>query len=194
MLFNTLVLATLASAVATANTADSCAAGSILGIYAMCGTFPVDCGKGLCCLQGQKCVSGGCTDPKLTDDGGKVLTVKAACYGSFDHMTPPSSKVTSAPAVYVTNPSTIATPSSAVNIGQLGAGDSSGPKATFGAAPYTNGTGSAAGKDGIAASTGTSSGTSPSTSVVLSNSAVYTSPQAAGALLLSGAALVVFWL
>jgi hypothetical protein len=73
MLFNTLVLATLASAVAAAKAADSCAAGSILGIYAMCGTFPVDCGKGLCCLQGQKCVSGGCTDPKLVDDGGYVF-------------------------------------------------------------------------------------------------------------------------
>jgi len=33
--------------------------GAILGIYAMCGNDPIDCGQGWCCLNGQQCV----TDP-----------------------------------------------------------------------------------------------------------------------------------
>jgi hypothetical protein len=76
MLLNTFVLAVLASFFAIAQAAtNSCPAGSILGIYAMCGTDPVDCGSGLCCLDGQTCVKGGCTDPKLTDDSGYVLRI-----------------------------------------------------------------------------------------------------------------------
>jgi hypothetical protein len=33
------------------------AAGPILGIYAMCGDNPVDCGQGWCCLNEQQCVT-----------------------------------------------------------------------------------------------------------------------------------------
>ena len=32
------------------------AAGSKLGVFAMCGGDPVDCGQGWCCLKDQKCV------------------------------------------------------------------------------------------------------------------------------------------
>jgi hypothetical protein len=32
--------------------------GAILGIFAMCGTDPVDCGNGWCCLAGQTCTNG----------------------------------------------------------------------------------------------------------------------------------------
>jgi hypothetical protein len=31
--------------------------GAILGIYAMCGTNPVDCKTGWCCIAGQQCLS-----------------------------------------------------------------------------------------------------------------------------------------
>jgi hypothetical protein len=31
--------------------------GAILGIYAMCGTNPVDCQNGWCCIAGQACLS-----------------------------------------------------------------------------------------------------------------------------------------
>jgi len=136
MFFHTFVLAIFASLVAFANAANSCPAGSILGIYAMCGSFPVDCGSGLCCLSGQTCVKGGCTDSKLTDDSGKVLTVNAACYGTFDHMTPPASVITSAPASFVTDPSTISTPA-VVNVGQSATGTGSGAKST--GLPVSNG-------------------------------------------------------
>lgn len=50
--------------------------GVILGVFAMCGTNPVDCGNGWCCLAGQTCVSGSrgdntmCNDPVLTDGNG----------------------------------------------------------------------------------------------------------------------------
>ncbi|KAF2396467.1 hypothetical protein EJ06DRAFT_241262 [Trichodelitschia bisporula] len=93
MKFTTLLLPVFAGLALAATSApapspsDSCAAGKILGINAMCGNSPVDCGSGRCCLKGQKCVSGSkgvpaCTDPDLKDDSGKGLTVSAACYGS----------------------------------------------------------------------------------------------------------------
>jgi hypothetical protein len=53
--------------------------GAILGIYAMCGTNPVDCNNGWCCLDGQTCTDGPsgdntmCTDPDLVASTGYVL-------------------------------------------------------------------------------------------------------------------------
>jgi len=175
MLFTTFVFAVFASFLAIAQAAsNSCPAGSILGIYAMCGTAPVDCGKGLCCLNGQKCVSGGCTDPKLTDDSGKVLTVNAACYGTLlDHQTPPSSSVTSAPASIVTNPSTIATPTPNHVA-------SSSPSASGGASP-SSGSGTATSSTGLAVSTGAAS-------------SFTSTQQSTFALMLSAVAAVAFWL
>jgi len=46
-------------------------AGPILGIYAMCGNNPIDCGEGWCCLNGQQCVTDArnnimCYDPDLS--------------------------------------------------------------------------------------------------------------------------------
>ena len=45
--------------------------GAILGIYAMCGNDPIDCGQGWCCLDGQQCVTDPtghimCYDPDLS--------------------------------------------------------------------------------------------------------------------------------
>lgn len=47
-------------------------AGPILGIYAMCGNDPIDCGQGWCCLKGQQCVTDAkniimCYDPDLSE-------------------------------------------------------------------------------------------------------------------------------
>lgn len=55
MLLKTFVLAVVAIIAATVQ-AD-CAAGKILGKFAICGSDPVDCGSGLCCQQGATCVS-----------------------------------------------------------------------------------------------------------------------------------------
>ena len=49
------------------------AAGAILGIYALCGGTPVDCGSGYCCLNGQTCTIDSknaikCADPELSGD------------------------------------------------------------------------------------------------------------------------------
>ena len=50
--------------------------GVTLGIFGMCGTNPVDCGNGWCCLAGQKCTSGPkgantmCSDSALFDKSG----------------------------------------------------------------------------------------------------------------------------
>lgn len=77
--------------------------GAVLGIFAMCGTNPVDCGNGWCCLAGQTCTSGSqgantmCKDPVLTDDNGKAgVTVNAAYFGKLlDHQTSPPANGTS---------------------------------------------------------------------------------------------------
>jgi len=78
--------------------------GAILGIFAMCGTEPVDCGNGWCCLATQTCTSGPkgantmCNDPILTDSKGKAgVTVNAAYFGKLlDHQsTPPINGTTS---------------------------------------------------------------------------------------------------
>jgi hypothetical protein len=47
-------------------------AGPILGIYAMCGNDPIDCGQGWCCQKGQQCVVDSrnnimCYDPELSE-------------------------------------------------------------------------------------------------------------------------------
>jgi hypothetical protein len=47
--------------------------GAILGIFAMCGNDPIDCGEGWCCLNGQQCVTDPagfimCYDPELSQD------------------------------------------------------------------------------------------------------------------------------
>jgi len=70
-------------------------AGVILGIFAMCGTDPVDCGNGWCCLAGQTCTNGPlgadtmCNDPTLLSGKG-VATVNAAYFGKLqDHQTSP---------------------------------------------------------------------------------------------------------
>lgn len=55
MLFRTFVLAAIATFVATVQA--NCAAGKILGKFAICGSDPVDCGSGLCCQQGATCVA-----------------------------------------------------------------------------------------------------------------------------------------
>jgi hypothetical protein len=190
MLFTTFVLAVFASFLAIVQaTSNSCPAGSILGIYAMCGTDPVDCGKGLCCLDGQTCVTGGCTDPKLTDDSGKVLTVSAACYGSIQsHQSTPSGAVSTATGSSATT-STIATQS---HVAQSGAGGSSGSTSYTGA-PYTNGTRSASGGAG-ATSTGSGAGSTGS-GLALSNGATsLSSVQSTMALLFSAVAIVALWL
>ena len=61
MQFKSLVFAALAAFAVSAqeakpDTTDACSAGAIIGILALCGTNPVDCGSGKCCLAGQKCV------------------------------------------------------------------------------------------------------------------------------------------
>lgn len=53
-------------------------AGPILGIYAMCGNDPIDCGQGWCCLNGQQCVTDAknnimCYDPDLSQVNKYVL-------------------------------------------------------------------------------------------------------------------------
>jgi hypothetical protein len=62
-------LAAFAAAATSVAAEDSCAAGAILGIYALCGSHPVDCGSGKCCLEGQKCVKSDgtfkCADSQL---------------------------------------------------------------------------------------------------------------------------------
>jgi hypothetical protein len=93
-------------------------AGVVLGIFAMCGTDPVDCGNGWCCLAGQTCTDGSrgpdtsCIDSQLTDNSGYVksedchlpctsklilnyrggtFTVNAAYFGKVQqqHVSPP---------------------------------------------------------------------------------------------------------
>lgn len=50
--------------------------GVTLGIFAMCGNDPIDCGYGWCCLAGQTCtepkdgVAPKCYDPALTLNDG----------------------------------------------------------------------------------------------------------------------------
>ena len=61
MQFKSIVLAVFAAAATSVAADDACDAGAILGIKAMCGTEPVDCGSGRCCLNGQKCVKDGST-------------------------------------------------------------------------------------------------------------------------------------
>ncbi|QDS77683.1 hypothetical protein FKW77_003607 [Venturia effusa] len=86
MLFNTVVFSAIAAfaALASAQTADSCAAGAIIGIQAVCGTDPKDCGSGRCCLSDQTCVPSGstfaCADPNLVP--GTTQTVRAGCYAT----------------------------------------------------------------------------------------------------------------
>jgi len=192
MLFNTFVFSAIAALAASAQAADSCAAGSIIGIYALCGSFPVDCGKGHCCLEGQKCVTSGssvaCADSALQT--GTTLTVNAACYGTMlSHMSTPSGSPTSIPASFVTNPATIATPT--IGAQKSGAGGSaSGPKVTSALYTFTNGTVHGSG------ATGTGSATSTATGLALSNGASsgFSSPQNSVAVLLSAVAVVAFWL
>jgi len=73
-------------------------AGVVLGIFAMCGTDPVDCGNGWCCLSGQTCTDGSrgpdtsCIDAQLADNsGGGTFTVNAAYFGKLQqhHTSPP---------------------------------------------------------------------------------------------------------
>jgi len=62
--------------------------GAILGIFAMCGTNPVDCGNGWCCLSGQTCTNGPagantmCVDSVLSQGKGNVV-VNAAYFGKL---------------------------------------------------------------------------------------------------------------
>jgi len=72
--------------------------GAVLGIFAMCGTDPVDCGNGWCCLAGQTCTGGSrgantmCNDPVLLGANGKPgVTVNAAYFGKLtdNQVSPP---------------------------------------------------------------------------------------------------------
>jgi len=198
MLFNTIVFTAFAALATYVQAADSCAAGSILGIYAMCGSFPVDCGKGKCCLQGQKCVAdksgaAACADSQLVS--GSTVTVNAACYGSMQsHQNQPTATPTSIPATYVTNPATIATPTNKVQItGAAGSGSGSNG---YLSAPYTNGTGYGSGSGPGSGAGSTGAGGASSTGLPQSNSATsaFTSPQSSIAGVLSAVAIVALWL
>jgi len=111
MQFRSLVLAALASASASAQSSDACAAGAILGIFALCGSKPVDCGSNKCCLEGQKCVPADgdfkCADSALVQ--GATVTVNAACYGtstaSISASKPPSQSASATPTSKSVKPS-----------------------------------------------------------------------------------------
>ncbi|KAE9978670.1 hypothetical protein EG327_007306 [Venturia inaequalis] len=84
MLFNTVVFSAIAALAASVQAADSCSAGAIIGIQAVCGSGANDCGSGRCCLADQTCVPSGssfaCADPNLSP--GETVTVNAGCYGT----------------------------------------------------------------------------------------------------------------
>ncbi|KAF2665576.1 hypothetical protein BT63DRAFT_68977 [Microthyrium microscopicum] len=69
-------------------------AGVILGIYGMCGTNPVDCGNGWCCLAGQTCASASASanNPMCSLDAADgQLVVNAAYFGKLQsHQVAPS--------------------------------------------------------------------------------------------------------
>jgi hypothetical protein len=70
MHFRSFVLvASAATAASAQGLSEACAAGALIGIFALCGSNPVDCGSGRCCLAGQTCVpadnSFRCADPEL---------------------------------------------------------------------------------------------------------------------------------
>jgi len=79
--------------------------GEVLGLFAMCGTSPVDCGNGWCCLAGQTCTSGKngpntmCNDNSLISSSGQTgVTVNAAYFGKeTDNQVQPSGNGTTAP-------------------------------------------------------------------------------------------------
>jgi len=84
--------------------------GTILGIFAMCGTSPVDCGNGWCCLAGQSCTGGKngantmCYDPSLVSNTGSTgVVVNAAFFGNeTSNQISPSGNGTSAPKTTTT--------------------------------------------------------------------------------------------
>ncbi|KAE9975288.1 hypothetical protein EG328_003257 [Venturia inaequalis] len=98
MLSKTSVLAVVVTFAAAAQA--NCAAGKILGKFALCGSNPVDCGSGLCCQQGAKCVPDDTAgfrcgmplasiDPKSTTNN--TVLLNAGCYDVVDRKTTPSS-------------------------------------------------------------------------------------------------------
>jgi hypothetical protein len=137
MLFNTLVFSAIAAFAASAK-ADSCSAGAIIGINAVCGTDPQDCGSGRCCLADQKCVGSGtsiaCADSSLQTGYAcptpqlmvheliiyisTTLTVNAGCYGTGG---PTSSTKSSTKS---SNPATIVTPTGGATATETGTGGS----------------------------------------------------------------------
>ena len=86
--------------------------GAIIGIYAMCGTNPVDCKNGWCCIAGQQCLSSTSTignplckdtsvlalasaNRQLTQNRSSEATVNAAYFGSLQpHQAAPGSNGT----------------------------------------------------------------------------------------------------
>ncbi|TLD39741.1 putative effector 11 [Venturia nashicola] len=162
MLINTFVLAVVA--ISVANAQENCAAGKILGKFAICGSDPVDCGSGLCCQQGATCVADDtagfrCGMPLASIDStsttNDTILLNAGCYDIVAR-TSTSSSTSSAPVASNTGSAPVAS--------------------NTGSAPVASNTGSAP----VAINTGSSSSgnpqastqNSPSSSVTLSKGAL----------------------
>ncbi|RDI83022.1 hypothetical protein Vi05172_g6798 [Venturia inaequalis] len=176
MLFNTVVFSAIAALAASVQAADSCSAGAIIGIQAVCGSGANDCGSGRCCLADQTCVPSGssfaCADPNLSP--GETVTVNAGCYGTAG-----------------------STPTSSTSSGKPTSSTKSGStKPSSASATHTSGALSDSASVNYPVGSASGSGSAPKSTdkVVQSNSATsaFSSPQNSFAILISALAIAAF--
>ncbi|TID27975.1 Cullin-3 [Venturia nashicola] len=113
MLINTFVLAVVA--ISVANAQENCAAGKILGKFAICGSDPVDCGSGLCCQQGATCVA---DDTAGFRCGMPLASIDSAPVASNTGSAPVASNTGSAPVASNTGSAPVA-----INTGSSSSGN-----------------------------------------------------------------------